>query len=361
MIPLFKVKMSSFASNDVSNVLASGFIGQGPVVEKFEDALQHELNSKTRPVTVNSCTSAIDLALELIGVGADDEVISSPQTCFASNIHIIHRNARIRWADIDPITGLMDPVSVKKLITKKTKVIVAVNWAGKFCNYKVLKSFGIPVIEDAAHTWDVFGIDGQAPERGDYICYSFQAIKFLTSGDGGILVCPPEKEADARILRWYGLDRTKNESFRCTQNITQVGFKYHMNDINASIGLANIKDAYISVVASRGNASRFIKYVHNPLLTLPDWDNTHSYWLFSMHVKAGLKDHFTTYLAEKGIASSPVHFRNDQYDTTMHFQEGELPGVDSFTDTQICIPNGWWLTFDDVNYIIDTLNSYTGL
>jgi dTDP-4-amino-4,6-dideoxygalactose transaminase len=352
--------MSAEASKDVTEVLASGFIGQGPVVEKFEDALQHELNSITRPVTVNSCTSAIDLALELIGVGADDEVISSPQTCFASNIHIIHRNARIRWADIDPITGLMDPASVKKLITKKTKAIVAVNWAGKFCDYKALKSFGVPVVEDAAHTWDVFGTDFQVPDRGDYICYSFQAIKFLTSGDGGILVCPPEKEADARILRWYGLDRTKNESFRCTQNITQVGFKYHMNDINASIGMANIKEAYQSVLASRRNSNTFIKKVNNPLLTLPDWDETHSYWLFSMHVKAGLKDHFTAYLTEKGIASSPVHFRNDQYDTTMHFQEDILPGVDSFTDTQICIPNGWWLSIDDVSYIIDALNGYKG-
>ena len=360
MIPLFKVKMSQYASKEVSDVLASGFIGQGPIVEKFEDALHRELNSTTRPVTVNSCTSAIDLALELIGVSADDEVISSPQTCFASNIHIIHRNARIRWADIDPITGLMDPVSVKKLITKKTKAIVAVNWAGKFCDYKALKSFGIPVVEDAAHTWDVFGTDFQVPDRGDYICYSFQAIKFLTSGDGGILICPPDKEADARILRWYGLDRTKNESFRCTQNITQVGFKYHMNDINASIGMANIKEAYQSVLASRKNSNTFIRKVNNPLLTLPEWDESHSYWLFSMHVKAGLKDHFTSYLAEKGIASSPVHFRNDQYDTTMHFQEEVLPGVDSFTETQICIPNGWWLTIDDDNYIIDALNGYTG-
>jgi dTDP-4-amino-4,6-dideoxygalactose transaminase len=80
-----------------------------------------------------------------------------------------------------------------------------------------------------------------------------------------------------------------------------------------------------------------------------------------MHVKAGLKDHFTAYLTEKGIASSPVHFRNDQYDTTMHFQEDILPGVDSFTDTQICIPNGWWLSLDDVNYIIEALNEYTGV
>ena len=358
MIPLFKVGMSEKAGERVSEVLASGFIGQGQVVEQFEDALWKELKTKTRPVTVNSCTSAIDLALELCNVGPGDEVIATPQTCFASNVHIIHRKARIRWADIDPITGLIDPKSVERLITKRTKVIVAVNWAGKFADYGTLKSFGIPVIEDAAHTWDVF-LDKDV-ERGDYICYSFQAIKFLTTADGGILVCPQDKEADARILRWYGLDRTKNESFRCTQNITRVGFKYHMNDVNASIGLSNITEAFYSVEASRKNAYQYIERVKNPLLTLPEWDDTCSYWLFSMHVKAGLKDHFTKYLSDNGIASSPVHFRNDRYDTTIHFAEDTLPGVNSFTETQLCIPNGFWLTQDDIEHVINVLNEYQG-
>lgn len=358
MIPLFKVGMSEKAGERVSEVLASGFIGQGQVVEQFEDALWKELKTKTRPVTVNSCTSAIDLALELCNVGPGDEVIATPQTCFASNVHIIHRKARIRWADIDPITGLIDPKSVERLITKRTKVIVAVNWAGKFADYGTLKSFGIPVIEDAAHTWDVF-LDKDV-ERGDYICYSFQAIKFLTTADGGILVCPQDKEADARILRWYGLDRTKNESFRCTQNITRVGFKYHMNDVNASIGLSNITEAFYSVEASRKNAYQYIERVKNPLLTLPEWDDTCSYWLFSMHVKAGLKDHFTKYLSDNGIASSPVHFRNDRYDTTIHFAEDTLPGVNSFTETQLCIPNGFWLTQDDIEHVVNVLNEYQG-
>ena len=356
MIPLFKVGMSEVANSKVSKVLSSGFIGQGSVVEEFEDELWKALKTKTRPVTVNSCTSAIDLALELCGVGPGDEVIASPQTCFASNVHIIHRKAKIRWADIDPKTGLMDPESAKKLITEKTKAIVAVNWAGKFADYGALKLLGIPVIEDAAHTWDVF--NDKDVERGDYICYSFQAIKFLTTADGGILVCPLEKEGDARILRWYGLDRTKNESFRCTQNITQVGFKYHMNDVNASIGLANIPVAEQSVAASRANSCEYIIRVNNPLLTLPEWDDTCSYWLFSMHVRAGLKEHFTKYLADNGIASSPVHFRNDRYDTTIHFAEGPLPGVNSFTETQLCIPNGWWLTNDDINHIVKVLNDY---
>lgn len=359
MIPLFKVGMSDYAAGRVTNVLNSGFIGQGPVVEEFEDALWKALDSKTRPVTVNSCTAAIDLSLDLINIKPGDEVIATPQTCFASNVGAIHRGARIRWADIDPLTGLIDPVSVGKLVNEKTKAILAVNWAGKFCDYKALKAFGVPVVEDAAHTWDVF-VAGDV-ERGDYICYSFQAIKFLTTGDGGILICPPDKENEARMLRWYGLDRTKNESFRCTQDITKVGFKYHMNDINAAIGLTNLGKADFSVACSRRNAYDYITKVKNPLLTLPEWDDTCSYWLFSMHVKPGLKDHFTKYLESKGVASSPVHFRNDLYSSTIQFREGDLLGVTSFTETQICIPNGWWLTLYEQEHIIKVLNEYNGL
>lgn len=355
MIPLFKVGMAEDASSRVSKVLSSGFIGQGPVVEEFEDLLKKELKTDTRPVTVNSCTSAIDLALELIGVGSDDEVIATPQTCFASNVHIIHRKARIRWADIDPITGLIDPKSVENLITSKTKAIVAVNWAGKFADYTALKKFNVPVIEDAAHTWDTFL--EEKVERGDYICYSFQAIKFLTTSDGGILICPKEKEAEARVLRWYGLDRTKNESFRCTQNITKVGFKYHMNDVCASIGISNIPTARNSVNASRSNAKYIIENVSNKNLIMPYWDTTCSYWLFSMHCLDN-KNKFIDYLNMHGIGNSPVHYRNDLYDSTIKFKEKDLPGVTSFDKTQICIPNGWWVDQQQLKHIVEVLNSY---
>lgn len=356
MIPLFKVRMSGLAGIATTKVLESGFIGQGPKVEEFEDLLWKELNSKTRPVTVDSCTSAIDLALELIGVGPGDEVICTPQTCFASNIGPIHRHATIRWADIDPITGLIDPESVKKLVNAKTKAIICVNWAGKIADYKTLKSFGVPVVEDAAHTWDVFGTE---KERGNYICYSFQAIKYLTTGDGGILVCDnKEKEEEARLLRWFGLDRTKGQSFRCTQNITKAGFKYHMNDIAAAIGICNIPQARDSVLVQRWNSKTIIDHVENENLILPEWDEDCSYWLFSMHVKDGRKNEFIQYLESKGIASSPVHYRNDFYDCTSKFREGELPGTTQFDATQVCIPNGWWLTADELKHIIRALNDF---
>jgi dTDP-4-amino-4,6-dideoxygalactose transaminase len=356
MIPLFKVRVSENVGKPVTDVLHSGFIGQGQKVEDFEDLLQIELNSKTRPVTVNSCTSAIDLALELIGVGPDDEVISTPQTCFASQVGAIHRHAKIRWADIDPITGLIDVDSVSSLITEKTKAIICVNWAGKLCDFASLKRFNIPIVEDAAHTWDIFDVSGI--ERGDYICYSLQAIKFLTTGDGGILICPPEKESEARILRWFGLDRNKGQSFRCTQNITKAGFKYQMNDIAAAIGISNLPEAKKSVHQQRKNAKHIIDNVNNPNLILPEWDETCSYWLFSMHVLNNRKQEFVKYLEEAEISSSPVHFRNDMYSCTEKFKERHLPGVTDFDKTQICIPNGWWLTNDDLEHIVKVLNKF---
>jgi len=357
MIQLFKVRMSEQVPEEVSKVLMSGFIGQGPKVEEFEDALQVELKTKIRPVTLNSCTSAIDLALHLCGVEPGDEVIATPQTCFASQVGIIHRHAKIRWADIDPITGLMDPESARKLVTEKTKAIVAVNWAGRICDFKTLKSFGVPVIEDAAHTWDSF-LD-EKPERGDYICYSLQAIKFLTSGDGGLLICPNEERAnEARILRWFGLDRTKSESFRCTQNITKAGYKYHMNDINATIGLNNIPEARQSVLKQRENAAFLIKNVNNPNLIMPTYDESCSFWLFSMHVLNGRKAEFTKYLETNGVVTSPVHFRNDMYDSTRQFEERYLSGVTNFDATQTCVPIGWWLSESDLNHVVETLNNF---
>lgn len=356
MIPQFKVKMSPDAKQIVSEVLESGFIGQGLKVEEFEDLLWKELKSFVRPVTVNSCTSAIDLALDLIQINPGDEVISTPQTCFASQVGCIHKNAIIRWADIDPISGCIDPESVKKLITKKTKAIIAVNWSGKFCNFKALKEFNIPVIEDAAHCWDVFNENNC--ERGDYICYSFQAIKFLTTGDGGILIPPKEKEESARLLRWYGLDRTKGESFRCTQNIKVAGFKYHMNDIAASIGIKNISHAKESVIEHRKNSKFLIDNIKNSGIRISPWDENSSYWIFPLHVLNGRKNEFLQYMKDNLISASPVHYRNDDYDCTSMFKEFNLPGVDLFTETQVCIPNGWWLSSNDLEYIVEKVNTF---
>lgn len=214
MIPLFKVFMSDAAKRNALDVLGSGYIGQGEKVEEFEQALKEYTKSDKDLITVNSATSAIDLALHMIGIDSGDKIISTPITCTATNSPPINRNALLLWADIDE-NGLIDPVDVERKLTKRVKAIIGVNWGGRKPDYNKLKSFGIPVIEDAAH--GPYVLDGN---NGDYIIWSTQAIKFLTTGDGGFLYCPdPER---ARLLRWYGLDRRSSKDFRCLHPATKV-------------------------------------------------------------------------------------------------------------------------------------------
>ncbi len=359
MIPLFKVNMSGKAEDAVADVLRSGNVTIGPRVDEFEEKLQAAFGLDRPPITTNSATSAIDLALELCGVGPGDEVISTPQTCFASNIGAIHRGAKIRWADIDRVTGLIDPESVEKLITKKTKAIIAVNWAGVPADYAKLKSFYVPVIEDAAHSLDTFE-ESLNRERGDYVVYSFQAIKFLTSGDGGMLITPPEREHEARLLRWYGLDRTIGQSFRLTQDVQVAGFKYNMNDIAAAVGIANLDTASDAVMAHRDNAFDYIEAFRDlDFLRTPEFRQDASYWIYPVVLgPRASRDKFNTYLNEHGISTNMVHYRNDSYSSTSQFTEGRLPGVDYFTDYQTNIPVGWWLLPDDKEHIIETVRNF---
>jgi dTDP-4-amino-4,6-dideoxygalactose transaminase len=355
MIPLFKVAMSPHAAAAVNETLMSGYVTQGPKVDRFEAELADSLVFSS-VIATNSCTSALDLAFELCNIGPGDEVISTAMTCFATNSGLIKRGAVIRWANINSRTGLIDAVDVANLINKKTKAIVAVDWAGKYCNYAALKSYGIPVIEDSAHVWD--GERNFSVERADYICYSFQAIKFLTCGDGGALIVPADQDNRARKLRWYGLDRTKNENFRVTQNIEEAGFKYNMNDIAAAIGIVNMPFATRNVEAHLLNAEFYSNYINNinKHVSAEPFDDTMSYWIYPIHVENPEK--FIKYMQEKDIQVGSVHYRNDKYGSTKQFDTRSLPGLDKFASTQVNIPCGWWLSKHNKEYILEAIVDY---
>ena len=342
MIRLFQVGMSPEAEEAVADVLASGYIGQGVKVEEFEEELANALELPQPPLTTNSCTSALDLSLELIGVGPGDEVITTPMTCTATNGVIVKRGARPVWADVHPTTGLIDAYDVNRKLTPRTKAIMAVDWGGKAADYDLLKAFGVPVIQDAAHS---FGGD----IGGDYVCWSFQAIKHLTTGDGGALLAPDEQMERGRLLRWYGLDRRAGDSFRCTQNIQEVGFKYHMNDIAAAIGLANLPMALDHVSAHQLRASE----ISEALFGFEA--EQHPWWFFTVIVEDPAA--LTKHLADRGIEGSPVHARNDKH-TAFHFPNGPLPGVDFFSSHMLAVPCGWWLGMEEVEQVIEGLESY---
>lgn len=355
MIPLFKVAMDPDVYADVKETLASGYIGEGPRVKEFERILGDYLGGKI--LAVNSCTSALDMAYHLIGLGQGDVVISTPMTCLATNMPLALRGCDILWADVDPITGNIDPKSVGYLVESRSiiKAIVCTNWAGRTCDYDAIRRVarGIPIVEDAAHSFGAGYYDISSMHGGDYRAWSFQAIKHLTTGDGGALLVPPDQYERAKRLRWYGLDREDSASMRCLQQASEPGFKYQMNDIAASIGLANFTLAIRNVGRARDNA----RYYDQNLVdqTKAPFDPNCSYWLYTILVDDPAE--FEEYMLGVGIQVSQVHTRNDAQECMPNLY-GSLDGLDVFQSHMVSIPVGWWLTEANLEKITEAVNFY---
>jgi dTDP-4-amino-4,6-dideoxygalactose transaminase len=382
-IPLFKVRMSAEAPKAVARVLTSGHIAQGPEVDQFELELEYALKvgDGGDVVTVNSGTSAIHLALQLAGVRPGDGVLVTPMTCAATIAPIVHLGAEPVWVDIDPITGLVDPESIADardrdgLNYNMLKAAVCVDWAGVPCDINALRRVlpgRMPIIEDAAHAMlahrykegVVQGQLGSYCARDNlYVCYSLQAIKHLTSGDGGIVVCPtPGTTVRARKLRWFGLDRTSSKDFRAAQDIEEPGYKFHMNDVAAAIGRANLPGLRDAVLAHNENARLLRGALIDlaPRITTAPHHYGASYWVYTVitegpEQRASLERH----LKERGIGCSQVHRRNDHQPAFARVATpAKLPGVDAFSSRQLAIPCGWWLALEDLDRIIDAVRKW---
>lgn len=358
MIPQFKVFMSEDASARAMAVLHSGYIGQGPVVDEFEEALREKLGFKYG-VTVNSGTSALLLALMLIGVKPGDEVISTPMTCVATNNVIRSFGADIVWADIDRL-GNIDPNSVAEAVSDRTVAVVGVDWGGTPCDYAALRraAGNIPIVIDAAHSFGALymGEPIAASKYVDYMAFSFQAIKHLTTVDGGLLVVPEDQYELAKRLRWYGFDRTKGDRMRCLQDLNEIGLKLHMNDVNAAIGLGNLPYVDDIIAAHRENAAYYndvFKGIHI-YTPVPD-DRMSSYWLYTIHVPQPSR--FEYMMAQHGVSVSKVHNRNDIYSAYSQYYR-PLPQLDKWFSTMVCIPVGWWLSKEDREKIAELTWNY---
>ncbi len=359
-IPLFKVYMPESVLEPLSHTLMSGYIGQGPRVEAFEKALAPWVENQN-VLTLNSGTSALMLALRLSNVGYGDEVISTAMTCTATNVPIMAMGAKIVWADINPRDGNIDVLDVERKITEKTKAIIAVHWGGYPCDMDELNRIGrkynIKIIEDAAHAFGASYHGHAIGSISDFSSFSFQAIKHMTTVDGGALVCrDTEDYKRGKLLRWYGIDREgERKDFRCEEDVAEYGYKFHMNDVNAVIGLEQLNHVGEVLRKHRENASyyrqRFQRLSKLQLLDYKD-DRVSSYWLFTVRVAQRLT--FMQRMKDAGIVVSQVHARNDSHTMFKEFRR-ILPGVDEFVEDQVSIPVGWWLTEEQREYIADTV------
>lgn len=362
-IPLFKVFVPESVMEPLRETLLSGYIGQGPKVDQFEKGLAPWVGHQN-VVSVNSGTSALYLALKLAGVGPGDAVVSTPMSCVATNTPILDHHANITWADIDPWTGNIDPLDVERKITPKTKAVIAVHWGGYPCEItellRITRKYGIPLIEDAAHA---FGAEYRGKKIGSfspYTAFSFQAIKLLTTVDGGALVVfSNDAYRQAKLVRWYGIDReVPRKDLRCEEDVVHAGGKLHLNDVCSTIGIEQLKYVEKNLASARDNAKFYdltlagLKHVR---LLRYAGDRLSSYWLYSIRVSNldGLQD----YLAARGIMASKVHVRNDLHTAFRTFR-CNLPGVDEFSREQISIPVGWWVTPEDRTRIAQAVTDW---
>jgi len=377
VIPLFKVYMSKNAKNLAGEVLESGYIGQGSKVTEFEENLKQYFKNDY-VATTNSATSAEHLALHLLkkpyentnwgGINDGEEVLATPLTCTASNFPILANNLKIKWVDVDPNNLNMDLDDLARKITPTTKAIMLVHWGGypvdldriKEIQNESFDKFGFKpsVIEDSAHAYGSKFNGQPIGSHGNINTFSFQAIKHLTSVDGGALVLPHQNLYNrAKLLRWYGIDRDSNKKdFRCEADIEEWGYKFHMNDVSASVGLANFMEVDDNVIKIHKENAKYydenLQGIDGVSLTERDSRMDSSFWIYSMLVEG--KQDFMDWMKECGIMVSQVHERNDIHSCVKEFGT-ILPNLDKITPKLISIPVGWWVTPEDREYIVDCI------
>ena len=368
--PLFKVHVDADSALPIlEKVLRSGFINEGEQVTQFNDRISEYLDTEYA-VVLNSCTSALTLALKLSGVTQGSEVISTSMTCVASNTPIHNVGGKIVWADIKRETGNLNIEDVRKKITPSTKAVLCVDWAGLPCELEELhtlcKEHNIKLIQDGAHAFGATYKNKQVCHFADFTCYSFQAIKHITCGDGGVLVCSNKEDCDeAKRLKWFGIDReaTKDEKGewkgqRWEVDIKRAGYKLHMNNIAAAIGLSQIEHIDNIISKHKTNATVYTKhlssidYIH-PLKYAESSDP--SFWIYTVLLNENInRDRVVEKLNAVGISAGLAHVPNHPYTC---FKESyiELPETDYFSLHQVSLPCGWWLNEDDILNIIDEL------
>ena len=307
---LFKVHMPQSVDAPLLEVLHSGFIGQGKKVDEFESKLADYFGNKN-VLSLNSGTSGLHLALRLANVGYGDEVISTAMTCTATNMPILAAGAKIVWADVDPITGLIDPDDIEKKITSKTKAIMMVHFGGIPCDVdkinSIAKKYSLKTIEDAAHAFGAEFKEEKIGNHSDFVMFSLQAIKHMTTVDGGLLLCKNREDYNrGKLLRWYGIDREqKRKDFRCEEDVIEYGYKYHMNDIAATIGIEQLK--YIDdIVEKHIDNQKFydqkLKGIKGVGLIPKNNKLKSSSWLYTIHIDE--RDLFIEWMSERKVMVS---------------------------------------------------------
>lgn len=360
MIPLVKVAMPerNLLMPALEKILYSGMIAEGEAVYEFERKFSEQFELKNT-LAMSSGTAALHAALVLSGVGSGDEVITTPMTAEPTNTSILYCGARVVWSDIDPASGNMDPDSVKQKITPRTKAILCVHYAGYPARLRELREiadhYGLALIEDCAHALGAKYEGKHVGNFGHFAIHSFQAIKHMTTVDGGMLTFEDPRKLDAaKRFRWFGMLKGVP---RTEIDITSVGYKYNMNNVNATIGLVQLP--VINDILNRHieNGIYFdteFSGISNLNFARCEKNAQPSYWLYTL-----LSDKSSSIeksLTEAGFSASKLHRPNNLH-SIFKDSNCKLPGLDKFYSQLLHIPCGWWVENNQRSRIVDVIKS----
>ncbi len=300
------------------------------------------------------------------GVTEGDEVITTTQTFVATALSILYAGARPVFADIQPGGPNIDPNDIAHRVTSKTKAILVVHYGGYPCDMDEINDIarrhgGICVIEDAAHALGARYKGQPVGTLGRFGIFSFQAIKQLTTGDGGMLICREQDDYErACRKRWFGIDRGRRKPSELGQpewDIAEVGYKYHMNDIAATMGLSQLE----LFTASQERRWKLNDLYRRALKSTPGLslleerpDRTGACWLFTLRVKRRLD--FIRAMKCRGIEASVWHQRIDKNSLFGGLRE-DLPNQTAFNEEQVSIPFRDSLADHEVEQVLQSVKA----
>ena len=358
--------------DEVVECLKSGWIGTGPRVNKFENAFCDYIGSKYA-IALNSCTAALHLSMLISGVSIGDEVITTPMTFAATANAILHTGAKPIFVDVEKDSMNIDPTLIEKVISPKTKAILPVHFAGRPCNMdhimEIAQKNNLLVIEDAAHAVEAKYKGKKIGNIGDMTCFSFYVTKNLVTGEGGMITTNNEewsKKIKIRALHGMTSDarmRYANENYKHYQVIAP-GFKYNMMDIQASLGIHQLKRLDKNFDRRKEIWNIYNKAFENLPITTPseEKDTVHGRHLYTLlldldNLKIS-RDEFLGEIVRENIGVG-VHFISlhlqPYYKETFGLKKDDFPNSAFISERTVSIPFSAKLTEKDVQDVINAI------
>jgi len=366
---LFKPNISEAAIKAVAEVLRSGWIGLGPKVAEFEERFADYVGARYA-IALNSGTAALHLAAVVSGIKEGDEVITTPLTFISTNHVILYQRAVPVFADIEPKTYCISPQSVERMVTKKTKALMCVHYGGHPCDldrlYDIASKYNLKVIEDAAHACGS-SYKGRKIGSSGLTCFSFHAVKNLPAGDGGMITTNDEGQYQRlRTLRWLGIDkdtyaRTEQDkgkagAYAWKYDVPEVGYKCHMNDITAAIGIEQLKLVDEQNAYRRQLAEIYTQGLHHPdIISLPyvSPEAVTSQHLFVIQVKR--RDQLITKLKANDIAPGVHYTPNNTYPMYQNCR-ADVKRAMEISRNILSLPMHTLLTSEDIQRVVSIIN-----